>query len=252
MNQRRALLLVAGALAAGVGAQPNPGGKVFRIGVLTSDERYASSPVWTAFIAELVKRGYVEGRNLAFERRDALADAQRLDRLAEELVALQVDLIVAIAGRLGALAAKKATTTIPIVMVGIGEPVRWGLVASLARPGGNVTGNASFANDVFLKRLQLIVEAVGKPARIGVLGTTDYSNIMAPAVRKYGAQLHYAAWKSPEELDETLESMARQRVDALVIDGASNAQRIVALTARHRIPAISGSRSYAEAGLLLS
>jgi len=252
LNQRRAFLLAAGALAARAGAQPNPGGKVFRIGVLTFDESNSPSPSWTALVAELVKGGYVEGRNLAFERRDARADAQRLDGLAVELVALQVDLIVTMAGRLGVVAAKKATTSIPIVMVGIGEPVRWGLVASLARPGGNVTGNASFGNDLFIKQVELIVEAVGKPVRIGVLAGTGYSPLFAPAVRKHGAKLHFAELKSPEELDETLESMARQRVDALVINNAPNPQRIAALTARHRMPAIAASRSYAEAGVLLS
>ena len=252
MNQRRAFLLTAGALATRAGAQPNPGGKVFRIGVLTFAASNSTSSRWTALVAELAKRGYVEGRNLAFEVRDARADAQRLDGLAVELVALQVDLIVTMAGRLGAVAAKKATTSIPIVMVGIGEPVRWGLVASLARPGGNVTGNASFGNDLFIKQVQLIVEAVGKPARVGVLAGTDYSDVIAPAVHKHRAQLHFAAWKSPEELDETLESMARHHVDALVIVNDPNPQRIAALTTRHRMPAIAASRSYAEAGLLLS
>jgi putative ABC transport system substrate-binding protein len=171
-------------------------------------------------------------------------------------MAFKVDLILA-AGGPAVHAAKRATQTLPIVAFASGDPVVQGLISSLAHPGGNVTGNSVFDDELIVKRLQLIAEAVGgKPARIAYLGTF-YPGLQAlPAVRSHGAQFHVVLLKSIDQLDEAFESMARLRVNALAIENSAvvfvNADRIAALAARYRLPAIGEFRQLAEAGLLMS
>src|SRR5439155_17675280 len=151
--------------APSIGASQSAG-KMRRIGVLGLGASGSQEPIWDAFVAEMARRGHVVGRNLAIERRFAGKDAQGLDSLAAELVALKVDVVVAVGGTLSVQAAMKATAGIPIVMLSSAEPVRDGLVASLAHPGGNVTGNSTIGLELLVKRLQLIAEATGKVSRV--------------------------------------------------------------------------------------
>ena len=250
--RRRPLVLGAlTLLAAADRAITQPTSKVHRIGVLGLAPPSANPPIWNAFIAELARRGYDEGRNLAFEIRYPGKDGHSLDLLAAELVALKVDLIFTASGTPGTLAAKKATATIPIVMLSSAEPVRDGLINSLARPGGNVTGSSIFGLELLVKRLQLIAEAVDKPARIAYLGSSrsasmrhfdEYQTALAAAARSVGAQLQIEQVDAIENLDSAFENMVRQRVDALVLDNPTvfyvNAKRIAGLVAKHRLPAM--------------
>ncbi len=154
------------ALCSSVHAQQ--AGKVFRIGFLDGATAAGSAVLVDAFRQELSKLGWIEGKNIAIEYRFAEQKSERLPELAADLVRLKVDLIVAPATS-PALAAKKATTTIPIVMPSGGDPVGAGLVATLARPGGNVTGNSSLGAELNTKRLEILKDAVPKLARVGLL-----------------------------------------------------------------------------------
>jgi putative tryptophan/tyrosine transport system substrate-binding protein len=259
-------------VAAGVGLFASPtvelvhaANAVCRIGVLTLGAPDRQDPVWLTFTAEMSRLGYVENRNLTIETRFARPDGKDLDDLAAELVALQVDVILAVAGTPSVMAAKKATSTIPIVMLSAVEPVRDGLVDSLSRPGGNVTGNSIVGLELLVKRLQLVAEAVGSPARIAYLGSArsrsmphfdEYLAAMAAAARHYGAQFHPALLRSIDEIDDAFDRMSREHADALVLDNPAIfyvlGARIAALAARHRLPAIGDARRLAEAGLLMT
>ena len=148
--------------------QAQQAGKIFRIGFLDSSTASGSAVLVEAFRQELSKLGWIEGKNIAIEYRFAEGQPERQRDLAAELVRLKVDLIV-VSGIGVALAAKKATTTIPIVMTRAGDPVALGLVASLARPGGNVTGVSSLSFELNTKRLEVLKDAVPKLARVGIL-----------------------------------------------------------------------------------
>ena len=160
-------LVVTFALGGAV-AQAQQPGKIFRIGFLDPSTASGSAVLVEAFRQELSKLGWIEGKNITIEYRFAEQKHERLPELAADLVRLKVDLIV-VSGGPPALAAKKATTTIPIVMTNAGDPVGAGLVASLARPGGNVTGLSSLAPELNTKRLEILKDAVPKLARVGLL-----------------------------------------------------------------------------------
>jgi putative ABC transport system substrate-binding protein len=151
----------------GAVAQAQQAGKVLRIGFLDNSTAARSAVLVDAFRQELRKLGWIDGKNISFEYRFAEQKTERLPELAADLVRLKVDLIVVL-GAPPALAAKKATTTIPIVMTAVGDPVGLGLVASLARPGGNVTGFSSLA-ELNTKRLEILKDAVPKLTRVGLL-----------------------------------------------------------------------------------
>src|SRR5262249_11809941 len=143
-------------------------GKIFRIGFLDASTESGNALLMQPLTQELSKLGWMEGKNIAFEYRFAEGQPERQNDLAAELVRLKLDLIV-VAGTGPALAAKRATTTIPIVMASAGDPVAAGLVASLARPGGNVTGFSALATDLNTKRLEVLKDAVPKLSRVGLL-----------------------------------------------------------------------------------
>ena len=149
-------------------AQAQQPGKIFRIGFLDASTASGSAVLVEAFRQELSKLGWIEGKNITIEYRFAAGKSDRRRELAAELVRLKVDLIV-VAGTPQALAAKRATTTIPIVMTNVGDPVASGLVVSLARPGGNVTGLASLSPELNSKRLEILKDAVPKLVRVGLL-----------------------------------------------------------------------------------
>ena len=155
-------------LALPIPAHSQQAGKIFRIGFLDLTTASGSAGLWTAFAQELTKLGWIEGKNITIEYRFAEQKPERLPELAADLVRLKVDVIVC--GSTGpALAAKKATTTIPIVMINAVDPIGSGLVASLARPGGNVTGFSSLDTELNSKRLEILKDAVPKLARVGLL-----------------------------------------------------------------------------------
>src|SRR5215831_2315189 len=177
MNTKMIICLVAAALlfnASFVQAQQT--GKIFHIGFLDSSTASGSAVLIDAFRQELSKLGWIEGKNITIEYRFAQQKPERLPELAAELVHLKVDIIVT-ADTPAALPAKSATTTIPIVMALAGDPVGTGLVTSLARPGGNITGLASFSTELITKRLEILKDAIPKLARVGLLRPPGASTV---------------------------------------------------------------------------
>lgn len=235
-------------------AEAQPGGKVYRVGQLAPG---ACPGHWWKDLREL---GYIEGQNLLVERRCAAGKPDRLPALAAELVRLEVDVIIATAAEaIGA--AKAATKTIPVVMAYGPDPVGRGLVASLARPGGNITGVAYAAGGVLTsKRLQLLKEAVPTARRIGMLddGTPSFQRGLRDAqttVRLLDVQLVVVDAR-PGRYEQAFSDMRAQRVDALFAGGSAihsrDRKQLIELAGRHRLPAIWEWRSMADEGGLLS
>ena len=246
-------------------AVAQPADKTYRIGVLALPGLKGGSQTWDALVSDLAKRGYVEGRNLGFEIRHSGTSGHDLEGLAAELAVLKVNLILAAAGTASVKAAMRATRTIPIVILSSAEPVLDGLVASLAHPGGNVTGNSIVGSDVIVKRLQLIAETVGTPKYIAYLARRAstshahydlYQAALGAATRAVGAGLQTVLVDEIGDLEGAFDGMVRRHVQALVIDDDSrflyNAEQIVALSVRRRIPAIAAFRRYADHGLLMT
>jgi putative ABC transport system substrate-binding protein len=201
------------------------------------------------------------GKNLTFESRYAEDRLDRLPKFAAELVSLKVDVITA-AGTLAPLAAKRATSTIPIVMMAAGDPVRSGLVASLAHPGGNVTGTSLMAPDLGGKRLQLLKELLPELPRVAVLwnAANPYSAVVfketAGAARTLGVELQSLETREPADIDGALEAAMGQHADALItvedpltIDLR---KKIAEYAVDHRLPTISGLRVFADSGALMT
>jgi putative tryptophan/tyrosine transport system substrate-binding protein len=208
--------------------------------------------------------GYVEGENVAVEYRWAYDQVDRLPELAAELVRRRVTVITAIGGAPAvAFAAKAATTTIPIIFIVSEDPVRLGLVASLARPGGNATGINFFASELAAKRLELLRELVPAAARAAVLVNPDNAAIteanlrgVEPAARAMGLQIQVLNANSSREIDAAFATFVRDRFDALFVGSSPflSARRVqlTQLAARHAIPAIYPGRHYPEVGGLMS
>lgn len=225
--------------------------RVYRVGVLGPDASDGEGLVWDAFVDELAKRGYVAGRNLVLEMRLGQGDRpEQLDKLAAELAALKPDLIYAARGTLSALAAKRATTTIPIVFYSSGDPVAMGLVASLARPGGNVTGNSVQGFDLVTKAVELLAETLPKVQRIAYLQPEGsrampwYPQLlrsMESAARARGATVEFIDVASIDAIEALVARLARQHFDAaIVVDFPlfrPHLERIAELFIRHRLPA---------------
>ena len=257
------IALSLGVFAAPLAAGAQQAGKVFRIGVLGSTPPTTPeiSRVVGAFPQGLRDLGYVEGRNLIIEWRWAEGRVERFPDFAVELVRLKVDVIVATQSS-AALAAKNATRTIPIVTVLVADPVGIGLVASLARPGGNVTGLTSVAVELGPKQLELLREAVPKVSRVAVL--SNPLNQFAPlqlrevevAARVLGVQLQLLEARGPEQFDGAFAAMARERAGALLVLSDVlfffHRTRIADLAAKSRLPAMYGFREHTEAGGLMS
>ena len=266
IGRRGAVVSIAGGLAiAPLRAPAQQPATLRRIGVLGIDRPSAQALASSPFTLELRRLGYVEGRNLVIEGRFSGAEVERLGALAAELAALKVDVIVTFSGTLGVVAAKKATATIPIVMVTSADPVGTGLIASLARPGGNITGNAIFGLELAVKRLQILAETVGKPTRIARLlhrsvravpRGDEFNATLADAAQALGAKFQLAEVETIDDLEPAFELMVRQHVDAVLVDNfffPTNWDRVAAVAAlslRHRLPAIAEGRGFAEAGLL--
>jgi putative ABC transport system substrate-binding protein len=250
-------LLLAAVLAASRPADAQPAaGRVYQIGLL----RPGMAAPASCLVEGLRELGYVQGRNLVFESRAAEGDLGRLPALAAELAAMRVDAIVA-TGVDAVRAARDATTTIPIVMAFATDPVENRLVASLARPGGNVTG-VSYGTGTELagKRVELLKEMVPKAKRVGLLSSGEpqvraQADVAARAAQKLGARLVVVEAKD-RDYDRAFATMVEQRVDALFVAASSilsqDRRRIVSLAARHRIPAIYEWREMVSNGGIMS
>jgi putative tryptophan/tyrosine transport system substrate-binding protein len=237
-------------------------GKVFRIGILGNlPQSTDGGRVWGAFTGGLRDLGYVEGRNVEIVWRSTDGKYERLPDLAAELVRLKVDVIVAPATQNVAVA-RQATQTIPIVMAGVGDPVGAGLVSSLARPGGNVTGTSTLALDIAGKQLALLKEMVPGVSHMAVLGNPanqaypQYLEALKSAARSVGLRLHLTEARGPDDFDQAFAAMTRERVAALVVmpDGMLllHKERIVSLAARHRLATMYSTTEFMRAGGLVA
>jgi putative ABC transport system substrate-binding protein len=236
-------------------------GKVYRIGYLgsTSPSNY-QAPLVEALRQGLRSLGYVEGKNLAIEYRWAEGRYDRLPGLAAELVNLKVDLIVT-HGTPGSLAARQATTTIPIVMALSGDAVATGLVTSISRPGGNLTGSTFFFPELNAKRLELLKEALPRARRMAALGNADNPSVksalkaMESMAISLNVVLEAVQVRAPEELPDAFSAMVQRGVDGVVlIDDPmliGNARLLVDLSAKNRMPTL-GFTEYAHAGGLMA
>ena len=253
--------LALGLLASPLVADAQQAGKVARIGVLAQGSSTDAPHIGEAFRQGLRDLGYVEGQNIVIEYRWAEGRAERLPDLAVELVNLKVDVIVA-GGTPAPLAAKHATRTIPIVMGGAGDPVGTGLVASLARPGGNVTGLSTLTPELGRKRLQLLKEVVPGVSRVAVLwnAANPYAVLnmreTEAAARTLGVQVQSLEVRGPDDFESALPAAIRGRAGALIVVDdpltLTYRVRIVDFAARNRLPAMYGFREYAEAGGLMA
>ena len=260
--ERRAFIGVAtgSLLAAPLAAGAQQAAKVFRIGFLGSGGPADHAPRVASFRQGLRDLGYVEGRTATIEYRLAEGKMERLPALAAELVALKVDVIVA-SGTPTALAAKNATTTIPIVFATSGDPVGT-LVASIARPGGNVTGLSLVGPELVARQLQLLKEAVPKVSRVAVLSNPDnpYTPVMvkevAAAARSLKVRMQRLESRGGAATDAAFDAMARERSNALLVlfDPVLTGQRarIAELANKHRLPSMCPHREYAEDGGLMA
>jgi putative tryptophan/tyrosine transport system substrate-binding protein len=231
------------------------------IGVLSTGSPSASSGPMGAFRQGLSEAGYVEGKNLAIEYRWAEGNYDRLPALAADLVGRKVDLIMA-SSPPSALAAKSATSTIPIVFRGGPDPVGGGLVASLARPGGNLTGVSFVADELTAKRLELLSELVPRAGVFALLVNPNNASaervipVEQEAARIKGLQLHVLKAASEGEIDSAFASLVRLHVEALVVAAdpflSGQREQLVALASRHAVPSIYAWREFAAAGGLIS
>jgi len=250
------LLLAALLLALSFSVEAQQSGKIPRIGYLTD---VGSAPA-EAFVQGLRDLGYVEGRNVVIEFRTSGGKSGRYRELAEELVRAKVEVIVA--GGAGAIrAAKNASATIPIVMAHVNDPIAVGLVASLAHPGGNITGISNLSPELSGKRLELLKEVIPKLYRVAVLtygGAAMQTSIKETevAAQSLHLQVQLLKLKAPDEIESAFDTAKRQRADALVQIQAAflepHQQRIIDLAAKYRLPAMYNSRDDIEAGGLMS
>jgi putative ABC transport system substrate-binding protein len=261
---RRAFIgtLAGGLLAAPLAAQAQQPSKTFRIGYLEFGSAAPGTPHLEAFRKGLRQLGWVEGQNIAIEVRYAEGKQDRLPELAVDLVNLKVDLIFASATP-AALAAKRATTTVPIVIGFVADPVGSGLVPRLAHPGGNITGWTHLAGlELNGKRLDILKKAIPGAARIAALWNPA-NPVHGPslkeievAARRLKVELHPMGVQDPEQIEGAFSAMTQERVQALTVppDGMflAHQARIIDLAARHRIPTMYGVRELAEAGGLMA
>jgi len=254
--------MAGGLLAAPRAAEAQPAGKVYRIGLLEySTPDPARQALWTAFRQRMRELGYVEGQNVTFEPRWAQDDSDRLSKLAAELVGLKVDVIVT-AATVSALAAKRATGAIPIVMATGADPMAVGLVANLRQPGGNVTGMTTINSELAAKRLELLRIVAPRASRIAILWDEKGSTFglavkdTEAAAKRAGFTVQSVPVGSPAEIEAALATVVRGSAGALSIAPSpmffSNRKRLADLAVKHRLPTIVALREYAAAGGLIS
>ncbi len=261
MSKKIFLFLIATLVLASVHlAQAEQPAKVRRIGYLGANFPTTNPARIEAFRQGLRELGYVEGKNVVIEWRYAEGKADRLPGLAAELVRLKVDVIVT-AGAPATRPAKEATSTIPIVMAQDSDPVGNGFVASLARPGGNITGLATLAPEISGKQLELLKEIVPRLSRVAVLGTSiQPGNAQSLretelAARAFGVKLQYLDVRGPKDIETAFRAASKGHADVvLVLGGAvlnSHRTQIADLAAKNRLPAVHGQPEFMDAGGLM-
>jgi putative ABC transport system substrate-binding protein len=244
-------------------AEAQQTGKILRIGFLDPSTASGMAGLLEVFRQELNKLGWIEGKNITIEYRFAEQKPERIPELAAELVRLKVDLIVVTGGG-PALAAKKATTTIPIVMTTSPDPVAAGLIASLARPGGNVTGLSSLADELTTKRLEILKDAVSKLARVGLLrppGDSITSDVQLKELRPAALALklkleEIETQADPKSLESAFQTAKQKQVGAIMTIATrtffAERKRIVELAGKYRLPAIYFQKEFVDEGGLMS
>ena len=261
MRRRHFLRISAAApLAVPLIAAAQPAGKIVRVGRLAAVSAADDAGNLDAFRRGMRDLGWVEGRNLAIESRFGDGVARGLPALAAELVRSNVDVIVASSSD-GARAAKNATSTIPLVFTMTGDPLEGGLVASLARPGANITGVTTLGLALAEKRLEILTEAVPGVRRIAALSHPEFPDAVAavkrmePAARALGVRMHVVEVRDPARLEQAFNTMRSEQDGALTVLAGplfvTHRKRIVDLAARSRLPAIYSVERYVEAGGLL-
>ena len=263
MNRRETIMALAalGAVPRTTAAQQPA--RIARIGYAASDLGRGPVHLLEAFRQGLRDLGYVEGRNVVIEFRDAAGKLERLPALAAELVALKVDVIFA-PGTQHVQAAKQATATIPVVFADVDDPVARGFVANLARPGGNITGLANLNTDLVGKWLELLKQAVPRVNHVAFLwqpgslperAREEIAKRAEVATRALGVRLQFVEVRGPEDFDRAFSDMARARVDALIVWGGSmmilERRRVAELVAKNRLPATYPMREFVDAGGLM-
>jgi putative ABC transport system substrate-binding protein len=241
--------------------QAQQAAKVWKIGVLVSTSRALNATREDSLWQGLRQLGYVEGKNVAMEYRYADGQLDRLPQLAADLVGLKVDVIV-VSGTRAAVAAKQATSTIPIVLAGVGDPVQAGLVSSLLHPGGNVTGVSRLSPDFIGKRVELIKEVIPKANRMAALSNPDNpahaANLRQIDIRAraLAIELHTVTARNPNEFESAFAAATKARADALLLmsDALFHTypSKIVELAAKNRLPAMYDRSDFVEAGGLMS
>ena len=259
---RRAFLACLGAgllLAAPLAAEAQNPPKIGLLSIGT-DPVKPNLNVWVPFLDQLGRLGYVEGRNITIERRFAGGKPQRLAEFVADLARLRVDVVVA-TGEPESLAAKRTKPTTAIVMMLVPDPVSAGLVASLARPGGNVTGLSTLAPELYAKRLELLRETIPAMTRVGLLlnptiAIASAASSMATAAEVLGVQLQILTIRSQQDVQGTFTAIGRERLQGLVVvtDGITFNQRarIAGLAAQSQLPTMYEVRDFVEAGGLMA
>jgi len=254
--------VLGGLLAAPAATVAQQSGRVYRIGYLSTPTRESVERGVGVFVRTLRELGWVEGQNLIIDYRWADGNVERLPALAAELVGRKVEVIVAPAGS-AALAAKNATSSIPIVMIFASDPVETGLVASLRRPGGNITGTTFTPGpEIFGKQLQILKEAVPNISRVAILTNPadpsfalQVKQVEATA-RSMGISLQHVEARGPEQFNGAFAAMERERADALLVTGTStylaHRTRLAELALKGRLPTMCSFRESVEAGGLMA
>ena len=259
--KRRAFIAGLGAAALPLAGRAQQAGKVWRVGMLDTTPATINGKNIDAFRGGMRALGYVEGQNLRIDYRSFDGRIERLPQLAAELVSLRCDIIVT-RGTPPALAARKVAGAIPIVMAAIGEPVESGMVESLARPGGNVTGLSAFVTQLTQKRIELLKELAPGIRRIGALD--NITNLSVPAqwdetkaaAQALGIEAVLLDVRKPEDIAPSFDAAIAKGVDAFAVGNDSvviaSRVQITELAAKHRLPAIYASREYIDAGGLIA
>ena len=252
-----ALALLIAPLVAGA----QPAGRVYRIGVLETRSAVLNAANMDAFRQGMRELGYKEGQNLEVVYRSSEGRDERFPDLADELMRLKVDLILT-RGTPASLAAKRASRAIPVVMASVGDPVGTGLVASLGRPGGNVTGLSNFNVEIYAKRVELLRELLPRMTRIA--GLFNMGNPVIPiqwkqveqAAQSVGIQPQLLDVRRPQDLRRAFDAATMERADALIValEGLTqaNLRPIAELAVKHRLPSLYGAREYADLGGLIT
>ena len=252
------LSLIAFLLVCGAVAHAQQTAKVARIGFLDSSTASGTAGLVDAFRQEMRKLGWIEGKNITIEYRFAEQKNERLPELAADLVRLKVDLIM-VGGNASALAAKSASTIIPIVMANVADPIGLGLVASLARPGGNVTGSSSLAPELNTKRLEILKDVIPKLVRVGLLRPPASLQLeeLRPAALSLKLKLEEIETQADtKDLEIAFRTAKQKQIGAMMMGGGrtffAERKRIVELASKYRLPAIYPQKGFVDEGGLMS